>query len=91
MTNPHNLSTIVREWMERTGYDGLCNIRRRCACCKDDLMPCADPAPDCIAGYVVRCNCARLTHRFHVVASPSPVPFVLSVAAWEPPEESSHE
>ena len=40
---------IVRTYLQKNSYDGLCNVE--CGCFLDDLMPCSEPQSDCEAGY----------------------------------------
>lgn len=49
-----NLREIVRDWLKCCGFDGLFNYGN-CACSVDDLMPCCEPSPDCMAGYAIAC------------------------------------
>lgn len=43
---------MVRDYLERNGYDGLVDEGRECACCLEDLMPCGgEYAMTCEAGY----------------------------------------
>jgi len=48
----HNptIGNIVRHFLEANGYDGLYHPAR-CACKKDDLMPCGEVGAFCKAGY----------------------------------------
>mgnify|MGYP006987954627 CR=1 FL=1 len=45
------LEEIVRDWLSRHGYDGLCYPEEECGCGIDDLMPCSQPSLNCVAGY----------------------------------------
>ena len=40
---------IVREYLEKHGYDGLCN--EECGCTLEDLEPCGEMMSDCCACY----------------------------------------
>ena len=43
---------IVKEWLEKSEYDGLYNDSFACGCFANDLMPCNELASEhCIAGY----------------------------------------
>lgn len=47
---------MVRDYLERNGYDGLVDDGRECGCCLEDLMPCGgEYAMTCEAGYRVDC------------------------------------
>ncbi len=46
---------IVRQHLEREGYDGLFNEAGECACLRDDLAPCNCMTEQCEAGYRVDC------------------------------------
>ena len=50
------IQSIVREWLECTGYDGLFSPMLGCACDHTDLMPCGEPMPDCQAGTKAPCT-----------------------------------
>lgn len=43
------IKDIIAEWLARNGYDGLYD-GEGCGCRRDELMPCGEPKPDCIAG-----------------------------------------
>lgn len=60
------LSQIVADALKAQGYDGLFNPDSGCACEFDDFMPCAEPSPECEAGYRGPCpdNCGE--HDFHI-------------------------
>ena len=45
-----NVKKIVKEWLEKNGYDGIYCIGE-CACLKNDLMPCDGYSADCKPGY----------------------------------------
>jgi hypothetical protein len=53
---------IVREWLEKNGYDGLCN--EECGCGLDDFTPCGYIKNDCLAAYKHRkedgCACCSI-------------------------------
>lgn len=54
MVNPekkYNLHTIVKEWLQAHGYDGLCN-EFDCGCGVTDLMPCGEPGEHCMPAYM---------------------------------------
>jgi len=40
---------IVKDYLDKNGFDGLCNDT--CGCSKNDLFPCDDACLDCIAAY----------------------------------------
>ena len=58
-----NLKGIVREYLEKNGFDGLFN-EDACGCLKDDLFPCENPEEDCIPGYRHPCTCGD--HDWHI-------------------------
>jgi len=35
-----NVSEIIKEYLKKNGYDGLCNDDNECECEPDDLAPC---------------------------------------------------
>jgi hypothetical protein len=41
---------IVRDYLKRNKYDGLCNTN--CGCGIDDLMPCESYSGSCIPAYL---------------------------------------
>ena len=45
------LQQIVKEWLKRNGYDGLCDCNLECGCSVDEIMPCAEPGTECEAAY----------------------------------------
>lgn len=48
------LGEIVKDWLKKHGYSGLYNDD--CGCSLAELMPCDEPHPDCIAGYLIPCK-----------------------------------
>ncbi len=50
------LHDIVKEWLEKNGYEGLYSVDADCGCKLDDLMPCGEPGMNCRAGHVVPCD-----------------------------------
>ena len=50
-----NLLKMVAAHLREHGFDGLFNDDIECACGVDDLMPCGEPSPECVAGF--RCDC----------------------------------
>lgn len=47
--------SIVREWLEAHGLDGLCSDG--CGCGSDDLAPCGCIGPSCRPAVRVECPC----------------------------------
>ncbi|MFZ5986364.1 MAG: hypothetical protein ACOYWZ_04450 [Bacillota bacterium] len=45
---------IVKEYLEKNGYDGLYN--GDCGCNLDDFMPCEGFSSECSAGYYQDCQ-----------------------------------
>jgi len=45
---------IVRDYLERNGFDGLCCTD--CGCDLSDLAPCGNWPGDCEPGYRVSCS-----------------------------------
>lgn len=47
---------ILKEWLEKNGFDGLCT--ENCGCSKDDLAPCclAENILSCVPGYKRACD-----------------------------------
>lgn len=68
-------SDMIREYLEKNGYDGLVDSEIACSCKLDDLMPCGnDMVMDCVAGHKVEgCNpdCGGGCD-FHIVAGEKP-------------------
>lgn len=58
-----NVKKIVKEYLEKNGYDGLYSVDD-CACEVSDLMPCEEMGWDCTAGYKFPCDCGE--HDFHI-------------------------
>ena len=49
-----NVRDIVRDWLKKNDYDGLCHPDRICGCSVDELMPCSfELVPGCVAGHQV--------------------------------------
>lgn len=46
------LETMIREYLQENGYDGLWD-KHECGCILDDFMPCSEPHLGCRAGYKV--------------------------------------
>jgi hypothetical protein len=42
---------MIREWLEKHGYDGLYHEDEPCGCRKDDLCPCESSPQFCLPGY----------------------------------------
>ena len=49
-----NVREIVKEYLEKNGYDGL--YSDECGCQSNDLMPCDAGNEKCIAGHKVPCD-----------------------------------
>ena len=45
---------IIIDYLEKNGYDGLCNDFGECGCLKDDLAPCECISTECKPGYKVK-------------------------------------
>lgn len=50
------IKEIVKEWLKKNGYDGLCHPDCACGCLLEYLMDCADwtsdgPDTECEPGY----------------------------------------
>ena len=58
------IKEIVKEYLEKNGYDGLYNDCD-CGCVVDDLMPCGEPGFFCEPGYFGPCMCGD-NHNFHI-------------------------
>lgn len=55
---PKTALEIVKEYLKKNGYDGLCNLN--CGCTIDDLTPCCEDFSYCVPGYKVGCGeCGR--------------------------------
>ncbi len=48
---------LVQQGLIAGGYDGLVDEDGECACLADDLFPCMEVNPNCVAGYKVPCDC----------------------------------
>ena len=52
MSKPTTVSSIVHEYLDREGFDGLVNIGLKCGCWKGDyLVPCEGDPMDCEPAY----------------------------------------
>ena len=47
---------IIKEYLEKNGYDGLYNADGQCACKRDVLFPCGEDFGECSPGYRGACN-----------------------------------
>lgn len=62
---------IIKQYLEREKFDGLCAERCECACLVDDLAPCESMQETCAPGYRVECDCGD--HDFHITTlKPAP-------------------
>lgn len=57
---------IVREYLLKNGYTGLCN-EAGCGCQLDDLVPCGEIMGDCMAGMALHrtCGCDKCPAKEH--------------------------
>lgn len=53
-TSVPNVKEIVRDYLQRNGFDGLCLSTDDCGCRLADLMPCGSPCDLCLPGYLGR-------------------------------------
>lgn len=51
-----DLKKLVKQALEREGFDGLFNLNGACACTNEDLFPCEQPGVDCEPGYLAPCD-----------------------------------
>ena len=51
-----NIKTIIKEYMEANGYDGLYSPDYDCACAIYDQRPCDENCLDCEVGYQNDCK-----------------------------------
>lgn len=43
---------ILKDWLKKNGYDGLCYPEEECGCLLEDLAPCIQPSLlNCKAGH----------------------------------------
>lgn len=49
-----NIHEIVKDYLIRNGYDGLCNPDIDCACLVTDLAPCCEDMFSCKPGYKIQ-------------------------------------
>lgn len=56
MKTPHCVRSLIADWLNREGYDGLYldDPHEACGCVRSDLAPCDNPGllDDCRPGYV---------------------------------------
>ena len=50
-----NLRDLTIAALKQRGLDGLCSDWG-CGCKLDDLMPCGEPSPECVAGMLAPCD-----------------------------------
>lgn len=61
-----NGKEIIKEYLEKNGFDGLYSDDGDCGCEVSDLMPCeSDDCMSCNAGYKHPCLCGE-GHFFHI-------------------------
>ena len=65
MEGEMQIKEIVMKFLIDNKYDGLYDKDCECACDINDLFPCDDVCPDCIAGYKGPCECEE-EHIFHI-------------------------
>lgn len=58
------IRTIVREYLEANGFEGLFNDTE-CACHLGDLFPCDGPCDECEPGYKSACTCGEHDYHMH--------------------------
>jgi hypothetical protein len=46
-----NCAEIIKEYLEKNGYDGLFNVDGECGCEINNLNPCGECLADCEPGY----------------------------------------
>ena len=51
-----NVKDIVIDYLEKNGYDGLCNPSIECGCGLDDFIPCGEMGQNCEAAYKTDCE-----------------------------------
>lgn len=51
-----DVEAIVKEYLQKNGFDGIMESFGECACLIDDLAPCGEMQASCIAGYKHNCN-----------------------------------
>jgi hypothetical protein len=52
---PKNAIEIIKDYLERNGFDGL-YTPGECGCCLDDLIPCDEDPSRCLPGYKKDCG-----------------------------------
>jgi len=51
-----NVSEIIKEYLKKNGYDGLCDHYNECGCELDDLAPCGGLEYNCEPGHKFYCE-----------------------------------
>ena len=51
MTKNLTCKEIIQQYLEKKGYDGLCNPYAECGCDKDNLFLCDSDFQDCQCAY----------------------------------------
>ncbi len=54
-----NCAEIVKEYLKKNGYDGLCNPEIPCGCGLDDFQPCGEDFAECEPAYKNTCKTCR--------------------------------
>jgi len=55
-TIPVTVEDIVRAYLSKNGYDGLCSYDRDCGCSVSNLAPCGEIGLSCMAAKSVSCS-----------------------------------
>lgn len=48
-----NVASIVKDFLIKNNFSGLCHTDVECGCCIDDLFPCMEYSNECQPGYKV--------------------------------------
>jgi len=62
-----DVGDIVAEYIEKNGYDGLCNVDSECGCTLEDWIPCSDLSENCRPGWKAKCYCGD--HDWHITTT----------------------
>lgn len=65
-----NIKGIVSHFLILNKYNGLVDADGECGCSLgEDFMVCDEPKTDCVAGYLIPCNCVDAHCEYHIVAT----------------------
>jgi hypothetical protein len=62
-----NIVKIIKQYLKKNGYDGLCNMD--CGCGINELNVCSEINIDCIPAYKTKANCLKCKRKCSLAGS----------------------